>query len=586
MYGNHGKILHIYLDKKEYKVEELSPDVYERYIGGKGLGTYLLRREIDPQVDPLSPANKLIFCTGPLTGTKMQAVSRYGVFTKSPQTDIYLESYSGGSVAPKMKATGYDGFILHGGADSPTYLVISEQGVEFKDASPLWGKETYASEDKVLKEVGIKGAQALVIGPGGENMVAFSGIANNYWRHAGRGGAGAVMGSKKVKAIVFYGDKETEVADKEKFNKLVSEFVRVATEDKGIKNYRKYGTPQLVAVLNLFGAFPTRYWQKGKREDWGKISADYMVENMDARPKACDRCLIACGKYTTVRKGKREGLQIEGPEFETIYAFGGLCEIEQLEDIAYLNDVCDRVGLDTISAGNIVGLVIEATKRGRLKSDLDYGDVDKIAKLIEDIAYRRGLGDILAKGIKEASRELNISDLAIHVKGLEPAAYDPRVLKGMALAYATSPRGACHLRATVYKPELVGTIDPGATEGKAELVMDFENHHLIQDTGILCRFTRDLLNWDVLVNLYSSATGYDYTRSRLNNIANNILSEIKDFNLRTGMKPEADTLPDRFFEEPLPPKNSIITREELAKMLKDYYFARGWSKEGVPNLLK
>jgi aldehyde:ferredoxin oxidoreductase len=582
MYGNHGKVMHIYLDQKKYGEEIIPEKIYEKYIGGKGLGTYLLKREVNPKVDPLSPDNKLIFCTGPLTGTTMQAVSRYGVFTKSPQTGIYVESYSGGYVAPKMKATGYDGFILHGTLTSPGYLVITEKGIEFKNADHLWGKETYETEDRIIEEVGVKGSQAIVIGPAGENLVVFSGITNNYWRHAGRAGVGAVMGSKKLKAMVFYGNIKTKAAEEGKFDRIVSEFVKKAKEDQGIKNYQKYGTPQLVALVNSYGAFPTRYWQKGEKDNWENISASYIVEKMDAKPRACHRCMIACGKFSTVKKGKRQGLKIEGPEYETIYSFGGLCEIDQLEEIAYLNDICDRLGLDTISTGNVVGLAIEATERGRLYTDLEYGNADRIADLIKDISCRRGIGDILAMGIKDASQELGLNDLAIHVKGLEPAGYDPRILRGMGLAYATSPRGACHLRATVYKAELSGMHEFSTNDGEVKVLIDFENHHIIQDTGIICRFTRDLTPINFLVDLYSSVTGYNYSENKFKQITNNILSEIRNFNLSTGMETGADTLPDRFFDEPLPPKNQTITREELSRMLTGYYSIRGWDENGIP----
>lgn len=582
MYGFYGRLLRVNLSDRSFAVENLAQDVYRAYLGGKGLGTYLLLREVPPGTDPLSPENKLVFTTGPATAGVLPGTSRYGVFSKSPLTGFYAESYAGGRVAPAMRRTGYDAIVIEGASAGPVYLEIGDGGVSFHDASHLWGKETYATEDAVLAEVGKPGAQAVVIGPAGENQVRFACLVNNYWRSAGRTGLGAVMGAKKLKALVFYGKARCEAAHPELCKEIAARLRARGKGNPGVRAYQTYGTPVMVGVVNSAGAFPSRYWCAGSDPHWKNLSGETLLEKFDVRPKACPNCFLTCGKLVTVKEGRRAGLTIEGPEYETIYAFGGLCCINDLAEVAYLNDLCDRLGMDTITAGNLVGLVMEAGARGRVKGFPPYGDAEGAAGLLRDIAYLRGPGKILARGIKQAAREMELEDLAVHVKGLEPAGYDPRVLKGMGLAYATSTRGACHLRATFYKAELSGTIDPSAVEGKAALFVDFEDRLTIFNTQILCVFFRDLIQWDELVPLVRASTGWGLTREELGRIANRIITATRIFNIREGATRADDTLPRRLFEEPINDGRNVITRKELDVMLDDYYRLRGWDENGVP----
>ncbi|HEJ83074.1 MAG TPA: aldehyde:ferredoxin oxidoreductase, partial [Desulfobacteraceae bacterium] len=271
-----------------------------------------------------------------------------------------------------------------------------------------------------------------------------------------------------------------------------------------------------------------------------------------------------------------------GPEYETIYAFGGLCEVDSIEEIAHLNDICDRLGMDTISAGNLAAFAIEAAQQGRIDYDIDYNEPDKIARLLKDMAYRRGIGDLLSRGIKTAAREWGMEDQAIHIKGMEPPGYDPRVLKGMGLAYGSSPRGACHLRATFYKPELSGIIDPDEIDGKAALFAEWEDRLIIMDTLILCRFYRDLYPWEELSFLIRAVTGRALNVEEMRGIARNISSATRRFNIREGLTAEGDRLPKRFCTEVLPETQKIITEEEMDRLLTDYYRERGWNEEGVP----
>ena len=335
-------------------------------------------------------------------------------------------------------------------------------------------------------------------------------------------------------------------------------------------------------VVNNAGAFPTRYWSKGYYDKWEKISSDALHTRCDVRPHACLKCFMACGRLSTVKQGRHAGLKIEGPEYETIYSFGGLCEVDSIEEILYLNDLCDRLGIDTISAGNLAAFAIEASKQGRIGLKIDYGDVEAVAGLLEDMAYRREVGEVLARGIKYAAKEWGMEDQAIHVKGLEPAGYDPRVLKGMGLAYGTSDRGACHLRATFYKPEISGLIDPDQIQGKAALFAEWEDRLTIFDTLVLCRFYRDLYQWDQLGTIIQGTTGLKLDREQLRVIASNVCNAARVFNLQEGLVHEDDLLPMRFHNEALE-KGQIIEPSDMKTLLEDYYQIRGWGKDGIPH---
>jgi aldehyde:ferredoxin oxidoreductase len=581
MKGFFGKVLRVDLANQTHFVETVDDSVFRRYLGGKGLGTHLLLEENPAGVDPFSEENRLILTLGPVTDTPIQGSSRYGVFTKSPLTGFYSESYSGGKTAEPMSRAGYDAIILHGKSSKPVFLEISDTSITFHDATNLWGKGTYETEDTVLKAAGVKGAKAIVIGPAGENLVRFALIENDYWRSAGRTGVGAVMGSKRVKAIVFHGEAKREVAN----GTLVEEFrkktLAKAKDNPGVAAYKKLGTPMMVALLTNVASFPTRYWAQGRYEHWQKISAEAMNEKLGTKPRACNKCFMACGKYSVVNEGRHKGLKIEGPEYETIYAFGGLCMIDRIEEIAYLNDICDNLGMDTITAGNLAAFAIEASRRGRISEDLSYGDVDGIAELLHQIANREGTGAVLAEGIRFASREWGLEDLAIHVKGMEPAGYDPRSLKGMGLAFATSDRGACHLRTTFYKPELAGISPPDQMEGKAKIFVDFEDRLNIFDAMIFCRFYRDLYLWDDLREVVEATTGLEFDEDGLREIACNISNATRTFNIREGLTQEDDTLPRRFFEEPIE-EGKILKREDFNQLLAEYYELRGWDERGVP----
>ena len=586
MKGFYGRILVVSLSEETSHVEAIPDEVLDKYLGGKGLASYLLYTLNPPGVDPLSPENCIIFATGPATGSAVWGSCRYGVFTKSPQTELYTGSYSGGKTPEAIDSTGFDAIVIKGRCAGPTVLTVGPEGAEFHDAGDIWGMDTFQTEDTVLErfarsDSGLKRPGAVVIGPAGENLVRFAVIENDYWRSAGRTGVGTVMGAKRLKAVLFQGDRKRSLHDQNAVREFSKELAAQAKDDPGVKAYKSMGTPMMVKIVNQARAFPTRYWSEGSCEHWQKISADALHERCEVKPHACLKCFMACGRLTTVQHGRHAGLQLEGPEYETIYAFGGLCLIDSIEEIAYLNDMCDRLGMDTITSGNLCGFTIEAARRGKIDYKIDYGDVDAIAELLRKIAARQDIGEVLSQGIRVAAREWDLEEIAVHVKGLEPAGYDPRVLKGMGLGYATSDRGACHLRSTFYKPELSGMISPAEIEGKAELFVDFEDRLTIFDTLILCRFYRDLYPWEKLGQMIYALTGIKAGKEALSSRAADISTLVRRFNLREGLQTEDDRLPKGLHRQLLK-TGEVITEEELQFMLKDYYRLRGWDEKGKP----
>jgi aldehyde:ferredoxin oxidoreductase len=575
MKGFFNQLLRIDLTKKNSTIEPIPDSILRSYLGGKGLGSYLLLKENPPHIDPFSPENRLIITSGPLADTPFYGSSRYAVFTKSPQTGIYSESYSGGKITLSLSRTGYDAIIIEGKSKHPIFLEISDQEVVFHSASSLWGKETYEAEEAILKKVG-KDSRALVIGPAGENLVKFAVIESEHGRSLGRAGIGAVMGSKKLKGIAFHGKKRREIADPSSLKRLSRAFKERVKGNEIIYMYKKYGTPMLVSIMNTIGAFPTQYWSKGTLEGWEGISAESLMERCQVSSIACPSCFMSCGKISEVKQGRHRGLRIMGPEYETIYAFGGLCMVNSIEEIIYLNDLCDRLGIDTITAGNLAAFAIEASKSKKIKDNLHYGEVDGIAEILTKIAYKKGVGRILSEGVRHAAKVWEMEEEAIHVKGLEPAGFDPRVLKGMGLAYATSDRGACHLRATFYKSELSGQIDPNQIKGKAKLFVDYEDKMTLFDALILCRFYRDLITWKDLEEIIQSSCGFSVNKKSLKTMASGIINLTRAFNQQEGVTKKEDKLPRRFFREVLGDTGKTIQPQDLKVMLKEYYQLRGW----------
>ena len=580
MKGFYGKLLSINLTNQGFDEKIIEQAVLEQYLGAKGLGAYLLNTYNPPMVDALDPANNLIFSTGPAASSPVWGSSRYGVFTKSPLTGFFSESYSGGKVPEAIDAAGYDAVMIHGQSKDPVVLSIEPGRVVFNNAEHLWGKDTFETEALITAEFGnkdksFKKSGVLAIGPAAENGVCFGIIQNDNWHCAGRTGAGTVMAAKKIKGILFQGSQKREYHDEKALKSFVRHIADVGRDHPAVNAYKSMGTSQMVKVLNSKKAFPTQYWSKGYFEKWENISAEALHTQCDVTPTGCSKCFISCGRKTTILKGRHKGMALEGPEYETIYAFGGLCMVDSIEEIAFFHVLCDRLGMDTITAGNLCAFAIEAVKRGKIDHDIDYGDVEGIEKLLHMIARRQGIGDVLAHGIKHAARLWDLEEIAVHAKGLEPAGYDPRVFKGMGLAYGVSDRGACHLRSTFYKPELAGMSPMDILQGKAELLIDFEDRLTIFDTLVLCRFFRDFYTWEELAVMIQSLTGLESDKASLQKKAGNIAGEIRKFNIQEGLTSDDDQLSKGLFRK-LSDTGAEITHEEYDLMLAEYYTARGW----------
>jgi len=573
MNGFYGMILEIDLTSRHFQAVPVEKDILERYLGGKGLGAYLLWKCNPERVSPDAPENRLIFATGPIAGSAIWGSSRYGVFTKSPQTGFFSESYAGGKVPEAINSVGFDAVVISGNSPTPVVLVISPKGAAFYPAGELWGMDTMTAEDAVnARFVGPLGkgekCGAVVIGPAGENGVTFAVIESDYWRSAGRTGVGAVMGNKRVKALFFKGDRRRPLHHAEGVFQFSRTLAETAKAHPVVAAFKSWGTAGMVERTNRANAFPTRYWTEGALNGWEHISAEALHKECRITPRACAKCFIACGRMNRVESGRHAGLRIEGPEYETIFAFGGLCMIRDIREIAYLNDLCDRLGMDTISAGNLCAFAIEASRRKRIPLSLDYGDVDGIAALLHQIAGREGVGDALADGTVKAARLWGLEEIAVHVKGLEPPGYDPRTLKGSALAFAVSDRGACHLRATFHNPELSGLLDPGEIHGKAAHLIEYEDLLTLMDTLILCRFFRALYPWEKMTHLLREVCGIETDAAGLKRHAGDITTLIRRFHLREGLTPADDQLSRGFFRKDLQGIRPL-KEADVARMVQD-----------------
>ena len=574
-------LLRIDLTSRSVTEETIAPELLHDYIGGKGIGAHYLLEEVGPEVEPLSPGNKLIFVTGPISGTTMFGGNRYGVHYLSPLTGGYGECTSGGNVTPQFARTGYKVVIVEGASDTPVYVEISEGGGAIHAADDVWGLDTYESEERLVakhREAAPK-AQACVIGPAGENLVRFACVENNKWHSLGRGGVGAVFGSKKLKGLVFHGENKVEAARPDEFKALVRDMAERAKEDAGVAAYRRGGTVNMVRLLNGVNSFPSRYWRTGHLDDFEPLTTETMRERYLVKNEVCPPCLMQCVKHNRVPDGPHEGLEIDGPEYETLYVFGGLCQIVDFGEVMYLNDICDRLGVDTMTGGNLCALAIEASRRGLIDLDLDFGDAEGVAAFLESMCRRdTELGDLFADGVLRVERELGLEGVAVHVKGMEPAGYDPRSLRGMGLGFCTTSRGACHLRATFYKAELAGFSDPKVLEGKAAVYVDWEDRLCIMDTLIFCRFYRDLVPWPYITQVVNAALGADYTEDDLHVLAARIITATHKFNEDRGFEPRVkERLPgwitERETEDDL---HLTVTQKQMDSMVTDYYRERDW----------
>lgn len=599
MAGYTGKVLRVDLSTHSLSVEELNWKVAHDFVGGRGYAAKVLYDELEPGVDPLSPDNKLVFMTGPLTGTLAPTSGRFCVSSKSPLTNTLFDAQSGGFFGPQLKRAGFDGIIVEGSSDKPVYLLVREGQAELHEASALWGKTTHDTEALLRQKH--EGARIACIGPAGENLVRMACIVNDLHRAAGRGGLGAVMGAKRLKAIVAQGNLNIHPANPYAFKREVEKALKVLrghplTGD----GLGRYGTAILTHLVNKAGLLPVRNFQSSFFSDAELVSGEYMKEKIVVGRKACYACPIACGRVSKIQEPPYGPLDTEGPEYETLWAFGPNCGVSDIEAIAYLNDLCNKLGLDTISMGSTMALAIELYERGLLKNEaseglhLRWGDPSLLIRLVEMTAYRSGLGNLLAEGSARLAKMVGggAEDLAIHVKGLELPAYDPRGVKGMALAYATSNRGGCHLRAYMVMSELFSIpryLDPESYEGKAELVKRMQDIYAVIDSLIMCKFTSfaffSTLRYEptIYARLLTTATGIYMDEEEFLRVGERIFNLERLFNIREGFSRSDDTLPGRLLKEPLPDGPSRGQTINLERLLDEYYAIRGWDYLGRPS---
>jgi aldehyde:ferredoxin oxidoreductase len=585
------KILKVNLTENKTGTAKLNEEDAQRFIGGKGLGAKILYDSLKSGVDPLSPENLLIFASGPLTATLAPTSGRWAVVTKSPLTGIFLDSQVGGYFGAVMKLAGFDCLIIEGTAEIPVYLWVHDESAEVVDARDLWGKGCFETERVLKKRLGGR-VRAASIGPAGENLVRYACITVDMYRQAGRGGAGAVMGSKNLKAVVVQGAGDgIEYADPEGFRKATKKALRAIQSNHFIPLRRRYGTPIWVAPVNEAALLPTRNFKTGVFEHADEISGETMRDKLVVKDGTCYNCSIQCWKYTRVKSGKYKVKELAGPEYETIALMGSNCGVNSIEAIAHANMLCDDLGLDTISTGNVIAFAMECAEKGLLNErDMDglrlrFGDADAEIEMVKKIAYRVGLGKILAEGVRKASKKIGGgSKFAMQVKGMEIPGYDPRGAFGMALAYATSDRGACHQRAWTVRAEIEGALTPRySARGRAKFVKQTQDERAACFSLVLCDFAP--LEASHFVELLNKATGFDFTVAEYLKTGERIWNLTRLFNVREGVTRKADTLPARFMEEPLPDgvaKGQVVTKKLLDEMLDEYYALRGWNKNGVP----
>lgn len=590
-YGWTGQMLRVNLSQKICTRESIPDEAKEMNFGGRGLGAYLLLNELAAGTDSLGPNNKLIFASGPLTGTLTPGASRAVLSFRSPLSETYSYSLCGGHFPVELKFAGYDVVIVEGRSDNPVYLWIDDDMVEIRDASQLWGLTTHKTEDALHHELKDTQIHVACIGPAGEKLVRFACIQSDYHREFGRGGGGAVMGSKNLKAIAVRGTGSVKVADPDTLKALVEETYKDLAANPKAQIRRKLGTPEMVNSTNKFGYWGTRNFSTGYFEKANEINGESFKDNFYERSFSCFGCPVACGKVSRIRSGSHQGTTIEGPEFETIGLIGANCGISDPRTIIKATELCDIYGIDTMTAGATISLAMECYEKGFLTEadtegkDLSFGNDDALLALVEQIVKREGIGDILAEGSKRAAEHFGDPELAMQVKGMEFATYEPRGSKGMGLSYAVSTKGGHHMFAPTMGAETSGDGSQRfLTTGKAALVQKIQTEMAIVDSLVLCASMRFAMGLNEQMDFYKAVTGVSLSPEKALEIGERIVTMERLFNIREGFTAKDDTLPPRIMQELMPSGASSGQKVELAPMLNDYYEIMGWDREGKPTL--
>ncbi len=607
-YGFMGKILRVNFFTGKIATDPINQDWARKYLGGAGLATKYLYDETAAGIDPLGEENPLIFMTGPLTGTASASASRYSVVSKSPLTGIWGQANSGGSFGPALKLSGYDGVIFKGISPRPVYLEIIAGEANLRDAEHLWGKTVPETED-TIREEHVHNFTIASIGPAGENLVRFAAIMNNKHRAAGRCGLGAVMGSKHLKAIACAGKAPVQIANKDEFREAARRQIGFLDESMLKVVFDTFGTNMIADMVNVRGGYPTRNWQESVFEDIEAVNAEAIAESVFIEGVACFACPVTCGRRTEIRDGKWQGKSGEGPEYETTNTLGAMCGISDINAITMANYLCNEYGLDTISTGSTIAFSMECYERGLLTREhtggleINFGDADLIVELIEKIAQREGIGDLLAEGTRNIAQKLGQGSehFAMQVKGLELPAYDPRAAKICGLGYVSANRGGDHITSYVEAPTFIDVPllliedssikDPFiADPAEARVVIDMENALTALDAIGCCKFMGMGLTSQDMVDLITHATGWDFTIEEYVACGERNYNLARAFCIREGIDRRNDTLPERLMHDPLPsgPAEEMFIEREIMEEMKDaYYDFRGWDKvSGIPTTEK
>ena len=614
IYGYNGKIARVDLQERSFKVENPEESVYKMYLGGRGLGAYYLFRELAPKIDALGPENILIFATSVITGVPIAGMSRCSIIAKSPLTGTYGETEAGGFFGSELKGTGFDALIIEGCSEKPVYLSVQDGRVDFKDASSIWGKNTKEAQTEIREQLNDRHARVALIGPAGENLVRYACILNELKFAHGRGGLGAVMGSKRLKAIAVHGNMKPQLKDPEKVQNIAKWMAAHWKELPGALTRSTLGTADVVLPLNALGILPTRNFQGGAFAKAENVSGQKMAETILTGTDGCYACQIRCKREVTAGEPYETEPEYGGPEYETIAAFGPLCDVGDLGAVSKANELCNAYGLDTISTGNCIAFAIECYENGLLTSKdtkglkLRWGDADTVLHLVDMIAHRQGIGNLLGEGVKRASEKIGKGSnrFALHTKGKELAMHDPRGKAGVAIGYAISPSGSDHMQAAhdpVFgKPskfmEIAGitkSVDP--RDLGPDKVRAFVYAHLwwgLLDCLGACKFVfiphnAGVLDPQQLVEMVNASTGWQTSLWSLMKASERALNLTRAFNMREGFTAADDALPERLYEEIQfgPSKGAKINKEQFQNALHLYYEMMGWDPEtGAPSATK
>lgn len=598
-----GRILRVDLSARRTAIESLDPSISAKFIGGAGLGAWLLSQQQHTELDPLAPENILAFLTGPLAGTRIPGSDRYTVVARSPLTGIWGESDSG-TFGARLKRAGYDALVITGQADIPTYLWITDETIEFRDAAHLWGKDTYEIESPIRAETHPQ-AEFVAIGPAGERLARIAAIMTNGrdGRAAARCGLGAVMGSKKLKAIAVHGRQELQIAYPDG---LISALKTQVPRIRELRtSFTRYGSAGGIVAMEEIGDLPVKNWLGGNWADGANaISGITMVEKGALSKRfGCGNCVVFCGRVVAVNQGRYAGVDGAGPEFESVGSLGSLCLVDDLDCVLAANELCNRYGLDTISVGGVIAFAMEAFERGDLTCadtdglDLRWGRGEVVVELVRRIGERNGIGWLLGEGVRRASENLgaHTAAYAAHAKGMELPMIDPRIFNSVAVAYATSSRGACHIQAcSQLVEEGLNIPDLGYNKplnrfgaaGKGELVARMQNYIAALDSLKVCKFYMRTLLGQQVVDWTNYVTGWDLTLPDLLHAGERIFNLKRLYSLRCGVTRADDSVTAPRVMQELRQGDKPSALADLEGMLADYYAFRGWDQYGVPTPTK